>query len=239
MSSAVAGINKRKSLSYPLEGDATNGVGGKRAAQADSSDDEDDKLRRERMRDVMQTVNQQPTPSAAATADTSSAAPCTHTCPRCCARVLQSARRVTFPFLDGEWLLRPVGGRVAHVATPRTAAYKHGPAELPTSYNASIAAVARSRLHAQLSRQLDLEQHAWTDSADEQRAESEEDAMDWTQLVAGTARPRAAEEAGSAEQAATDAVDADGLTSRERRKLKRKQERSQIAALQPAGTIET
>ena len=240
MSAMVSAANERKVLSEPTD------RGGTRAALSDS-DDEDDRLRQRRMKEVMQqTESLQPAghhsqpASAAHSADPSSTAVCTHCCPRCCPSVSRTARRVTFPFLDGEWLLRPVGDRVARAAVPRTAAYMQPPAALPSSHDSSIATVARSRLHARLSQQLDCDQHIWPDIPDEMQQRSEaDDSIDWTQLVAGT-RSTAEEQDNAQQAAAAAAVDMGALSSRERRKLKRKHERQvSTAAKHSIDTNET
>ena len=240
MSSAVVTANKRKVFS---EGDGvTASADAKRAALANSdSDDDEDRLRRSRMKEVMlqQTMSLHATaqhpqfPSSSHGSDSTASAPCTHSCPRCCPRVSSSARRITFPFFDGEWLLRPVGGRVAHTPFPRTAASNHLPAALPTSYESSIATVARSRLQSYLSKQVDFEHHTWADTTDELRRTDADDAMDWAQLLAGTARPSAEQSDSTQPPTAAEAEVVDAvLTSRERRKLKRKQERESVPAAQ-------
>ena len=239
MSSAVAASNKRRVL-FDDDREATS-IGSNGAPLSDG-DDEDDKLRQKRMREVMQqTQSMQPAarhaqsaPTADSVDSSSSSAPCTHSCPRCCPRMSSSARRITFPFLEGEWLLRPVSGRVAHAPTRCTAAFAPPSAALPSSYDSSIATVARSRLRAYLTKQLDCDQHVWPDNTDEPSHANAEDSMDWSQLVAGTAPPPT-EQADSKQDAIAGeaaAVDIAALSSRERRKLKRKQERLAFTAPQ-------
>ena len=244
MTSVAAAANKRKVFSDSSDADAADSRS-KKAAMSDS-DDDDDRLRQSRMREVMQQTQQlvQPTThtsnhTTSPTTDTSSlsSAPCTHSCPRCCPRVSTGVRRVTFPFLDNEWLLRPVGGRVAHAAIHRAATSKQSPAALPTSYDSSIATVARTRLHAYLGKQLDIEQHVWPDADQRMGYPAVDDEMDWTQLLAGLARPVASELDGSQQATAPDVAvnpSAVALTSREKRKLKRKQERQALTATQHA-----
>ena len=234
-------VNKRRVLSEQ-DGEATL-TSGKRAALSDSDDDED-RLRQERMREVMQqTQSMQPTaqPPQSASATTNVDAPCTHSCPHCCPLTSTTARRVTFPFHEGEWLLRPIGGRVAHARTSHTAFHTQPPAALPTSYDSSIATVARSRLHAYLSKQVDFDAHIWPDNSEKSRQSDAEDTMEWSALLAGTLH-RSVQQSDNTQQSAVAAEgeaaeeDSAALTSRERRKLKRKQDRkaSTATATQPS-----